>query len=278
MIPKKSACKKIAGTLFSVIDGDSVILGYTPAQINTWGIKSGIGIVRPAGFLMDPAVVIRLQAYAMFISFNDVSFACKKILKKTETKCPHKRQVSRRQGERRMGGKIDFGAIYEQYHRDVYHFALYYTNNRQEAEDITQETFIKAMRKIESLQDLDKLKPWLLSIARHTAIDVRRKRKFVALFPDWVSDKADEGSKTVEEQVEDKGDWQELQAALLKLKPHYRAIVILRGLKELTVEETALALHCGERKVRVDYHRALNKLRKLVESRQKGWDMKDGQS
>ncbi|GAM12362.1 RNA polymerase sigma factor [Mesobacillus selenatarsenatis] len=176
-----------------------------------------------------------------------------------------------------MGGRFDFGDIYEQYHRDVYHFALYFTNNRQEAEDITQETFIKAMHKYDSLKEPEKLKPWILSIAKFTAIDLKRRQKFITLFPDWLSDKADEDGKTVEEQVMDKGNWQELQAALLKLKPHYRSVIILRGLKELTVQETAFALGCGERKVRVDYHRALNQLKKHVKSVNEGWDLTDGQ-
>ena len=174
-----------------------------------------------------------------------------------------------------MGGTIDFGEIYERYYRDVYHFALYYTNNRQEAEDITQETFLKAMRKIGSLQNHDKLKPWILAIARHTAIDQKRKGKFTGLFPDWVFDKADEDTKPIEQQVEDREGWQNIQAALLKLKPHYRSVIFLRGLKEQTVEETAFALNCREQKVRVDYHRALNKLRKLVKSEQEGWSIKD---
>jgi len=38
--------------------------------------------------------------------------------------------------------------LYDCYHRDVYHFALYYTNSKQEAEDITQETFFKVMKQL----------------------------------------------------------------------------------------------------------------------------------
>jgi RNA polymerase sigma-70 factor (ECF subfamily) len=53
--------------------------------------------------------------------------------------------------------------------------------------------------------------------------------------------------------------------------------VILRGLKELTVKETAFALGCGEQKVRVDYHRALNQLKKHVQFDKEGWDLTDGQ-
>lgn len=173
--------------------------------------------------------------------------------------------------------RLDINEIYNRYHRDVYHFALYFTNNKQEAEDITQETFIKIMKSISSLKDPERLKTWILTIARNTAMDLQRKRKFVSLFPEWVFDK-EKDSVTPEERLIQKGEWTELQNALLKLKQQYRTVVILRGLKELTIKETADILGCNEAKVRVDYHRALQLLKKQVLKDEEGWGLKDGQS
>ncbi|MFJ6210919.1 RNA polymerase sigma factor [Lysinibacillus sp. NPDC092081] len=67
--------------------------------------------------------------------------------------------------------RLKIERLYDCYHRDVYHFALYYTNCKQEAEDITQETFFKAMKKLDNLQDNDKVKTWIISIARNTAVE-----------------------------------------------------------------------------------------------------------
>lgn len=173
--------------------------------------------------------------------------------------------------------RLNINKIYECYHRDVYHFALYYTNNKQEAEDITQETFVKIMKSISSLKEPEKLKTWILSIARNTAMDLHRKRKFVRLFPEWVFDK-EKDSVTPEELLIQKGEWTELQNALLKLKHQYRTVVILRGLKELSIKETAEILGCSESKVRVDYHRALQHLKKQILKDEEGWGLKDGQS
>ncbi|MEH7885664.1 RNA polymerase sigma factor [Bacillus sp. JJ1609] len=173
--------------------------------------------------------------------------------------------------------RLTINEIYDLYHRDVYHFALYFTNNKQEAEDITQETFIKIMKSISSLKDPEKLKTWILSIARNTAMDLHRKRKFVSLFPEWIFDN-EKDSVTPEEKLIRKGEWTELQNALLKLKQHYRTVVILRGLKELSIKETADILGCSETKVRVDYHRALEQLKKQVLKDEEGWELKDGQS
>jgi len=173
--------------------------------------------------------------------------------------------------------RLNINEIYDRYHRDVYHFALYFTNNKQEAEDITQETFVKIMKSILSLKEPEKLKTWILSIARNTAMDLHRKRKFVSLFPEWVFDK-EKDTVTPEERLIQKGEWTELQNALLKLKHQYRTVVILRGLKELSIRETAEILGCSESKVRVDYHRALQHLKKQILKDEEGWGLKDGQS
>ena len=52
--------------------------------------------------------------------------------------------------------------------------------------------------------------------------------------------------------------------AISKLKPNYRAVIILRGINEFSVRETSEILSCSENKVKVDYHRALNELKKKI--------------
>ncbi|WP_077620585.1 RNA polymerase sigma factor [Bacillus sinesaloumensis] len=164
--------------------------------------------------------------------------------------------------------------IYDMYHRDVYHFALFYTNNRQEAEDITQETFIKIMKNIGSLQNSDKMRTWIFSIVKHTAIDLKRKQRFIQFLPDWIYEK-ETGEATPEKRAIQKDEWEELQEALIKLKPSYRSVIILRGLKELTIKETAEIMGCSERKVRVDFHRAIQQMKKHVQVDEEGWDLNE---
>jgi RNA polymerase sigma-70 factor (ECF subfamily) len=55
-----------------------------------------------------------------------------------------------------------------------------------------------------------------------------------------------------------------LQQAIQSLKPTYRSIVILRGINEFSIKETATILQCNEANVKVDYHRALKVLRKKL--------------
>lgn len=167
---------------------------------------------------------------------------------------------------------FDIEEIYNTYYRDVYHFALFFTNNRQEAEDITQETFVKVMKSIGSIQKPERLKTWIFSIAKHTAIDLIRKKKFIQFLPDWIYEKESEEA-TPEKKAIQKKEWEDLQDALIQLKPNYRSVVILRGLKELTIKETAEVMGCSERKVRVDYHRAIQQMKKQLHVNEEGWGL-----
>jgi len=155
--------------------------------------------------------------------------------------------------------------LYDFYHRDVYHFALYYTNSREEAEDITQETFFKLMKQLDNLKDTDKVKTWILSIARNTAVDIHRRQKIKRLLIEKLSWQPvlKEVSKPLEI-IEKNEQWQTVQEALMTLKSHDRTIIICRMLKDYTIQETAEILGISEVKVRVDFHRAMTRLRKKV--------------
>lgn len=160
-----------------------------------------------------------------------------------------------------MGENIDIEHLYTLYHKDIYQFSLYFTNSIQDAEDITHDTFMKAINSMKTLHDQSRAKYWLLSIARHTAIDHIRRKKFSRLLPDvFKSLKSNETS--LDEQVILKEKWEEIQKLLLKIKPHYRSLLILRGINEFSIKETATILECTELKVRVDFHRAVKQLKK----------------
>ncbi|WP_409276134.1 RNA polymerase sigma factor [Neobacillus sp. SCS-31] len=167
-----------------------------------------------------------------------------------------------------MGEQLDIETLFKDYHRDVYQFCLYFTHSVQDAEDITQETFIKAIKNIRTLANPDRGKYWLLSIARNTAIDHLRKRKMKELLPDFF-EKIISGEQSLDDHILRKEEWEEVHHTLLKMKPHYRAIMILRGIQELTVSETAEILQITELKVRVDFHRAVKILKKEMQDRER---------
>lgn len=70
-----------------------------------------------------------------------------------------------------------FEEMVGQYQKDIVNFHYRLTGNRFEAEDLAQETFIKAYKNLESLKEHDKARSWLYSIARNVTIDFFRKNK-----------------------------------------------------------------------------------------------------
>lgn len=149
------------------------------------------------------------------------------------------------------------------YSDDIYKFLVYYTRNR-DVEDLVQEVFMKAIRGYEKYEGRAQPKTWLFSIARNTAIDHERKKRYLSWLPDtWLKQiKSPDG--TPEEIVGKQEENQLLYAAVQRLKPSYREVVILRGIKGLSPSETAEILQWSESKVNTTLHRALKTLQRRL--------------
>lgn len=161
--------------------------------------------------------------------------------------------------------------LYDTYLHDVYKYCLYFTNNHAEAEDLTQDTFMKVMRNLHTFKGNSSEKTWILSIAKNTTVDYFRKRKIQDFFPEIFFSKP--SPSTYDDPVnysETREEWKDIQQALTQLKPAYRNVIILRGLQELSVKETAEILQCKESKVKVDYHRALKLMQNYVSKHEEG--------
>ncbi|MDG5786362.1 RNA polymerase sigma factor [Evansella sp. AB-P1] len=146
---------------------------------------------------------------------------------------------------------------FDLYSDDIYQFLIYRVGVK-DAEDLVQEVFIRALKNIDSFQDEGKEKSWLYSIARNLAVDEIRKRsrnKWKTLLS---SDIGQEGTNEVTpETILEKNEINiALYNGIHRLKPTYRDVIILKGLKELSVSETAAVLDWKESKVRLTYHRA----------------------
>ncbi|WP_079710546.1 RNA polymerase sigma factor [Paraliobacillus ryukyuensis] len=150
-----------------------------------------------------------------------------------------------------------------QYNKDVYHFLVYYTGS-EDVEDMVQEVYIRAIKGFDSFQGKSSPKTWLLGIARHVGIDeVRRKKRVRILHVDYFykeNELKDENSPERILQLNE--EHKQLYRIIKSLKSNYKDVIILRGIKELTVAETASVLNWNENKVRITYHRALKILQK----------------
>lgn len=149
---------------------------------------------------------------------------------------------------------------FHQYSNDLYHFFVYYLGST-DVEDLVQEVFIRAIKKQDSFQEKSSPKTWLFSIARHIAIDEIRRKQRGRVKEFIFKQSVDSYSTNTPEQVLEFNETnKELFKAIQTLKKSYRDVVVLRGIKELSVSETAEILNWKEEKVRLTFHRALKAL------------------
>jgi RNA polymerase sigma-70 factor (ECF subfamily) len=145
------------------------------------------------------------------------------------------------------------------YSHDIYKFLVYYTGNR-DVEDLVQEVFIKAIKALGTFEGRAQPKTWLLAIARNTAIDYERKKRFRSWLPESLLRNVKTEERTPEEMLDLNEEKKELYEALQQLKQSYREVLILRGIKGLSPIEAAMVLNWSESKVNVTFHRALKAL------------------
>ena len=158
-----------------------------------------------------------------------------------------------------LAGEQDaFEALVERYKDAVQNLAYRMLGNTTEAEDVTQETFVRAYTQLATYKPAHKFSTWVLSIASHLAIDQLRRRRFLALplddvpFLEWIVD-----SGTSPEQSALEGEQQdEIQVYLQRLPSKYRAVIVLRYWYDFSYEEIARTLDLTPALVKARLHRA----------------------
>src|SRR5213080_1058299 len=156
------------------------------------------------------------------------------------------------------GEQDAFEVLVERYKDAVQNLAYRMLSNVTEAEDVTQEVFVRAYTQLATYKPAHKFSTWLLSIASHLAIDQLRRRRFLALpledvpFLEWMADLG-----TGPEQSALQGEQQdEIQTYLQRLPSKYRAVIVLRYWYDLSYEEIAQALKLTPALVKARLHRA----------------------
>jgi RNA polymerase sigma-70 factor, ECF subfamily len=155
--------------------------------------------------------------------------------------------------------------IYHKYKKDVYNFLIYYMKTA-DIDDVFQETFINAFNALNKKISINNTRSWLITIARNTAIDFIRKRNrdkksVLSLKTNYLHKEQHSIEEIIQADENEKG----LINSIDKLKKDYQEVVILRGIKEFSVAETAEILNWNENKVRITFHRAIKKLSVILE-------------
>jgi RNA polymerase sigma-70 factor, ECF subfamily len=171
-----------------------------------------------------------------------------------------------------LGGETEqFHELIRPYERSVFVMALSLLRNEADAEDVAQESFIKAYRNLASFRGDAKFGTWLISIALNEARSRIRRSKTVrvdsldqdpeapghispALLRDW---------REIPSQVLERGEVRVmLQEAIAALPESYREVLLLRDVEELSTLEAATVLQISTASIKVRLHRARMMLQK----------------
>jgi len=165
--------------------------------------------------------------------------------------------------------QIAFNFLLDTFWNNVYGFQLKRTENENDAEDITIQTFSKAFDKIHSYNDKYEFKTWLITISKNIHIDLLRKRKS-SIYHTSNNDSEDDFYAIIDESPspEDKLITEQNLAKLLrdikKLKPHYQEVINLRYFQELSYKDISQQLNEPMNNVKVKLLRAKKLLAEII--------------
>ena len=177
----------------------------------------------------------------------------------------------------RAGDLTAFETLTTRYERQVYSLALRMLRQVQDAEDVTQQTFLSALEHLEGFRGEASFSTWLLRIATYAALKVIRKRKGLdTVSLEEATDSSDEGGPVPHPEYI--ADWRQspaelaqkneiqrlLDEALAQLDEKHRFVFLLRDVEGMSVKETAAALGLTEANVKVRLLRARLQLRERL--------------
>ena len=151
----------------------------------------------------------------------------------------------------REGDRQAFGELVRRYQGKIFRLAQHVTQNREDAEDVLQETFLKAYEHLDQFKGDSKFYTWIVRIAVNQSLMKLRRRKTDKSVS--LDEQIDTGEDTVVREI---AAWDEdpeqrfsreelgglLDSAVNSLEPIYRSVFVLRDIEELSTEETAEAL------------------------------------
>lgn len=162
------------------------------------------------------------------------------------------------------GEREAFGKLFERLHQPVLNYVYHMLGERQAAEDVTQEAFLRAQQHLAQLGPPWDFKSWIYRIAGNLAIDLVRKEK-----PSLDTEQADDvpepatTRRPTERKVQREETRLSVRSTLASLPPTYRQALILREINGLSYDEVARAMECSNDNARQLVHRARLQFREL---------------
>ncbi len=176
----------------------------------------------------------------------------------------------------RSGSEQAYRVLLGRYQRPVFALIFRMVRNRERAEDLAQETFVRVFNNIDRYDPKYKFSSWIFKIANNLTIDALRKKgvRTVSLDGSAYAETDDEtegsridpesGSETPEEELEAREMGSEIEAAIGRLRPEYRSAVLLRHVEGRPYDEIAEILDLPLGTVKTYIHRGRGELRAML--------------
>jgi len=168
----------------------------------------------------------------------------------------------------KKGDAEAFAFLARYYWAPIYRMVYHRVRSRMDAEDITQDVFITAFKRVKSLNEESKFRSWLYTVAINRVRDHMRKRKLLNLMgfsaPKQADDIEQQGiseGPNAFEKVLRKDFWNEVENFLSELSRFEREVFILRFMDQLSISEIAEVMGKGQSTIKTHLYRALKKFR-----------------
>lgn len=160
------------------------------------------------------------------------------------------------------GDTACFACLLDKYSRPVHSLILKVVQNREDAEELAQDVFMKVFRNLDKFKGDSSFSTWVYRIAYNTAISATRKKKyeFLALEETWIQHVSEEEVAELMGRAGSSEQINRLEKALLQLSPEERALILLFYMEQKTVEEIMKITDLSLSNVKTRLHRTRKKL------------------
>ncbi|MGG1659077.1 RNA polymerase sigma factor [Brevibacillus sp. NRS-1366] len=167
-----------------------------------------------------------------------------------------------------QGAEDRYGEIMQRFQVPIFHYCYHILGNRYEAEDATQEVFIKAYRHIPKYNRDIPFAAWLYKIAYHHCIDLIRKKKWLRILP--FLEVTRQNQSDIEQHIENVYFSDAVYLAMATLSVEERTLLLLRGVEEKTYDEISLIMNKNAASLRKKFERTAAKFRSAYSPPEKG--------
>ena len=162
------------------------------------------------------------------------------------------------------GGRVmEFEQIYNKYFKSVYHYIRKLSGDEHVAEEITSETFLKAMKSIGDFRGECDMRVWICQIAKNTYYSYLRKSKKIASVDETELQNIVDPNAFIEERIGIQDETQQIRKILHTIPEPYKEVFMWRVFGELSFKEIGGLYNKTDNWACVTYHRA----RKMIQSR-----------